>query len=282
MAMASESVNPNKRGLALAFVNLMSYAGLVPAPYVGSWLHAIYASYQKHFVFGAMLIAIAAIVRIAFLKETLQREAKREAYFKELMSKASQALKNARLRHLIIFGAIYAFSANLTIGVQGLWVLYATEVGKLTSSDIGLWGAIYQACFMAIMMPAGKLIDKIGFKKMLIIGIPIEALASALFIYARGLIQVTLISAMDAIFSSIDIVALQVAIATTSPSEYRAGALSLYSSAFYGASSPSTYIGGSLYAYNKQTPFLLSAGLEALTALLLLRMSKGGRQANST
>ena len=274
MAMASESATPSRSGSALAFINLFSYAGLVPAPYLGSWLYMVYSSYQKLFAFGAILIAIAAIVRALTLRETLPKRTRPAIYMSEMKAKISIALKNTKLRWLVAFGGVYAFSANLTMGVYGLWILYASEVIGLSSHDIGLWGSIYQACFMATMLPAGKLIDKVGFKKALLICIPLEALASALFIHARGLAQVVAISLIDAISSSIDLVALQTSIALTSPIEYRAGALSLYSSVFYGSSAPSTYVGGHLYTYAKHMPFITSALLQALSAILLAFLLK--------
>jgi len=277
LAMTAESVDPSRRGMALSMLNLLSFAGLVPAPYVGSWLHAFYGSYQQLFAVSAMLTSLMAVSRL-ILRETLPLESRGKPSLRSIKLKMLDALSSSRdLKGVLVLSGLYSFSSSLTMGIYGLWILYATEVAGLSTEELGLWGAIYQAAFMLTVLPAGRLADKVGFKKMLFIGIPVEALSCLAFAYARGLPLVASVSIFDAVGSAMNIIALEVAVAHLSDSAHRAGALSLYSAAYYGSSAPASYVGGHIYSYSKSMPFILSASLQTLSIATLIVLSRGSR-----
>jgi MFS family permease len=188
-AMIADSLPPEKRGMGFSIVTLISTASTTPGPIVAALLCSSLGLMTGMRVAYAMLVLLfltAAVLRTLYLKETLEvREGFKVA---ELLRNYPIALRESvavfkRLpRSLVFLVLTAAMSAFAFSAIYPFMPVYA--IRELLVSEV-LWGLMLTTIpitTIASSIPAGKLIDKVGRKKPLLIATASFALSAYLFV----------------------------------------------------------------------------------------------------
>jgi MFS family permease len=175
MAIVADSVPKEKRGMAFSLINLIASVSTTPAPLLAGVLYArmgLIPSMRLSYGVALAGFLIAALLRIR-LKETVEKPEKFNA--RDVVQTLPSSMRGSwgvwKLlpRDAFIFFIAHLFT-NFAIGLfQPVMTLYI--VNDLGIDPIAL-SYIMTAMFVTmiiIAIPSGKLIDKIGRKKPLLI-----------------------------------------------------------------------------------------------------------------
>jgi len=192
MAMMADSLPPEKRGMGFSIVTLISTASTTPGPIVAAFLCSTFGlmpGMRIAYAMVVLLFLVAATLRVLYLKETLVRfEAHKGFSAAELLKSYPIALKESLValrrlpRSLSFLALVVAMTSFGFFAVYPFLPVYAIRV---LSVDEVLWGLILVTVpitTVAFSIPAGKLIDKIGRRRPMMIAVASFALSAYLFV----------------------------------------------------------------------------------------------------
>jgi len=210
-AMMADSLPPEKRGMGFSVLNLIMSVSTTPGPIVALALVATFGSnwgMRIAYLIVTVLYLIAATVRLK-LKETMQNTEKMNigealrSYPKALKEGVTVWKKVPRsMLYLFFSELIVRLSFAMTQMLLLLYAFYVIQIGGMpnpalpAASDPALqlarinWGYVMTAlfiCMIAFAFPIGKLLDKIGRKKPLIISNILVVPAILIFVYGNYL-----------------------------------------------------------------------------------------------
>ena len=187
IALRYDSVPSEKRGFGFALTEFLPGIVSLPAPFI-----AIYLVLKNGTVGGmriayliAFALGIAAAVVWLFLKETLpQRNDKKASFYSDFKKEYSEAIRFIfkKMRSVALLYILFNFAYT---GAGPFFSIYAKSF--LNLGDFG-WGVMYAVSFIlsfTLLIPIGLVTDKIGEKRMLLVGIGFLSLFS--LIYASAL-----------------------------------------------------------------------------------------------
>jgi len=188
-AMISDSLPPEKRGMGTSITQLIGSVSTTPGPAIAAFLYGVYGSIDGMRISYGIVIALflmAAALR-SNLKETISNPPKISA--KEILKAYPASLKESfKVWKVVPKSTFYLFLAFLVGGfsiamIQTFTVVYAVE-------DLGLsrpeWSLVLMVLFVAMIalaIPIGKLVDKVGRKIPLLLSYVFGVPAMLLFIY---------------------------------------------------------------------------------------------------
>jgi len=199
-ALVADSTPPEKRGLGFSIINLLHYIS-VPSPIIAGVLAVqlgLIPGMRIAYLIVTVAFLVAAILRLRF-KETLKTTVEGNPLtgairnFPKSINESVRTLKTASHPMLFLFAsfAIYNFawfmcSLNL--------IFYATDVMNIQDFEWATFMAWFSVVNILAALPCGKIIDRFGRKKPLM-------LAWFLFIpgligFVYGNIVITLVSFM--------------------------------------------------------------------------------------
>lgn len=293
-AMMADSLPPEKRGLGFSILNLIMSVSTTPAPVVALALVTTFGSEFGMRIAYTIVVALyfaAATVRLK-LKETMKNVGK--VNFKEVMYSYPKALREGiGVWKVVPRSMLFLFLSEMITRssfsmIQTLFLVYAFYVlqiggpptpGVLPQEDPALqiarikWGYVMTALFICMVisaLPAGKLVDKAGRKKPLILSHFLTVPAMFLFIYGN---YPTLFVAMPlAGFSMLlGFSSYQSLFADLVPQEHRGKVTGSMNFFTYIAMAVGGALGGLLYEkIAPQLPFLLVATLALPSIVLVL------------
>ena len=262
-AMTMDSLPPENRGMGFSIINLITSVSTTPAPLIAGLLYARFGlvpSMRMGYAFVVVAYLAAAVLRLR-LKETVREP--RRIDRRELLGVYPRAISESlRVWREVPRSAFVLFLSNIVMMfslamIQPIFVLYAVE-------DLGIgpvnWSLIMTTLFVsmiALAIPCGKLIDKFGKRRPLLLAYPLMVMAMLLFVYGdlvRLYVAMPLVGLMQILFYS----AASALNADLVPKEHRGKVAG--SSSFFRliAMSAGQLIGGVLYeSISHQTPFLL-------------------------
>ncbi|UCB60087.1 MAG: MFS transporter [Candidatus Bathyarchaeota archaeon] len=189
MAMISDSVPSERRGMGFGLIMLITSASTTPGPFVAGLLYNQFGLVQGMRISYGIVVALflaAAILRTLRLQETVTDA--RRPRLSELFRSYPVALKESfevwkkvpsSMFYLFLSGVIVAFGFAM---VQLYLVIYAVEELLI---DEALWPLILTALFVtmiALAVPMGKIIDKFNRKLPLLAAYAIFGASMWLFI----------------------------------------------------------------------------------------------------
>jgi MFS family permease len=262
MAMISDSLAPERRGMGISIIQLIASVSTTPGPAVAALLYNVYGSINgMRISYGivVVLFLVAAALR-SMLRESIADPRKISA--RELLNSFPASMKESfKVWAVVPRSMFYLFLANLFGGfsftlIQAYTVLYASE-------DIGLsrpeWALVLIVLFIAMItlaLPVGKFIDKIGRKIPLMTSYVILVPAVLLFVYGdfvRLLIAMPLLGlAQLLMFSSYSAL-----MADLVPKDQRGKVVGFTQFFGYIAMAVGILAGGVLFTTNHQLPFFL-------------------------
>lgn len=294
-ALFADSLPPEKRGVGFSIVNLIMSVSTTPAPLLAMFLVATYGpvlGMRIAYVIVTVFYFAAAVVRLK-LKESL-RNAERLNLKEAILSFPHSLREGINVWRHVPRSTFYLFLSRLILGsafvmCQPLFQIYAfyvLQIGGQPKPDRFLpqedpalqtariyWGYVMLAVVISMIVfsfPVGKLIDKIGRKKPLILAGILLIPATLLFVYGNytllflslpifGLAQLLTFSSFQALFA--DLVAQDKRGKAT-------GSMNFFSYIFMAIGG---LAGGLLYdKVSPQLPFLLIPILSVPSTLLVL------------
>ncbi|MCS7124202.1 MAG: MFS transporter [Candidatus Bathyarchaeota archaeon] len=293
-AMMADSLPPEKRGIGFSVLNLIMSVSTTPAPVVALLLVATFGpelGMRVAYTIVVVLYLAAATVRLK-LKETMRNVEKLS--LKDAIRSYPKALKDGiNIWKMVPRSMFFLFLSEMITRasfsmIQTLFLVYAFYVlqiggpptpGTPPQQDPALqiarikWGYVMTVLFICMVfsaIPAGKLIDKAGRKKPLIVSHLMIAPAMLLFIYGS---YPTLFIAMPiAGFSMLlGFSAYQSLFADLVPQEHRGKVTGFMNFFTYIAMAVGGALGGFLYEkVSPQLPFILVTVLAIPSTILLV------------
>ena len=237
-ALFADSLPPEKRGMGFSIVNLIMSVSTTPAPLIAMFLVATYGpvlGMRIAYTIATIFYFAAAIIRLK-LKESMRNVEKLNLM--DAIRSIPQSLKEGiNVWRQVPRSTFYLFLSRLILGAslamcQPLFQVYAFYVLQIggqpnpalsPQEDPALqtariyWGYIMIAtviCIMILSFPVGKLIDKIGRKKPLILAGILLIPGTLLFIYGNyltlyisfpivSLAQLLMFSSFQALFADL-------------------------------------------------------------------------------
>jgi MFS family permease len=285
LAMMLDSLPPERRGTGFNFQAVIISLVSLPAPLIAAVLvlsNGRFISPQSdlamRLAYTIVLAAflIAATLRIK-LKETLppNGELPRRKILDAFRRYPECARECWKVWGKVPRSAFYLFMTStvmnsLVVACQLYFILYATQVLKITESQ---WAVVMAFMYLSIAIPvilAGLRMDSVGRKRFLVLGYLLHVPAMILFITA-DFYMLLVAFALFGLGHMLSVNSSQVILGDLVPRELRGKAVGFIQFFMYLAQALVYVLVGFLYAYvSPQLPFLLLAATAIPLALLVV------------
>ena len=256
------------RGFAFGVHKALDKSGAVLGPLIAygllRWLGDGEATYRILF-WVALVPAVLAVVALALIKDQPAPERSRENIL-ETIKLLSPAFK----RYLMTAGVF-----SLAYFSFGFLLLRAHSVGFSVTDTVLLYALFNIACVIAAPL-IGKMSDRVGRPRMIMLGYGTYAFMSLGFAFANAKWQVLVLFVLYGIFYAID-EAQNKAFIADMEADRRASAMGLYNLVTGVVYLPASLIAGALWLLNPASAFLLAAAA-ALLALGMFAVMRPDRQ----
>jgi MFS family permease len=255
------------RGYSFGVHKALDKAGAVAGPLIAYWLLASRgesaASYRLLF-WVALGPAVAAVLVLWLIEDRPSAPRVRENLFA-----AWKTLSPAFKRYLVA-AAIF----SLAYFSFGFLLLRAQAVG-FSAKDVVLLYALFNVAFVVAAPAIGRLGDRIGRARIVVLGYVVYFAMSLGFAYATSKGQVVVLFVLYGLFFSIDEAQSKAYIADLEP-ERRATAIGIYNFVTGAIYLPASLVAGALWTVRPGLVFELAAALSiaALGAFLFLRRAR--------
>lgn len=210
-AIIMDSLPSDRRGMGFSIIYLIASVSTTPSPLIAGWLFSKFGLVPS-MRFGYTLVVaaflVAGVVRMR-LKETVkdpERIDRRELLgtYPRSIVESVRVWKEVPRSAFVLFisGIIMNFSLSLFMPVLVFWI-----VDDLGISEVS-WSFILTALFISMIVlaiPCGKLIDKVGKKKPLLLAYMLLLVVIPLFIYGdfyRLLLAMPMVGLLQILFHS--------------------------------------------------------------------------------
>lgn len=298
-ALVIDSTPPHMRGASMGKLVMGANLGMVIGPFAGGALYGIafYTlgfsegdSYRFPFYFTSILALVGAVLTWRYVTDAIApHEHKTKLSFRALLKPQgvdAQGLKN--LRVLYANAAMEGFAIS---GIGPLMVLFLTfKFPDLEVATIPLIVGLAMGLGVMIAYPSGRLADRIGKKKLFVVGGYVSFVGTILIPYGWALAPVILFLTMRSMAFQVASPALRALQADNVPEEIRGRLIGMLESMSNIGSVMGAPVGGLLWDYYHETsfstpialdgtviPFLVSGALGIFTVTLVLLMLRERR-----
>ena len=267
-AITAESIPPEKRGLGYALTNVLPSIPALFAPLLArelvnrfGFLRGVRLAYSIVVICGAL----AADVRLIYLKETLETGARARA--RELLSEVKRSfveMKNAwllmpkQLKMITVMLLISAFEEPL---FHLFLSFYAVDVVGISEADWALMAVAWSSVSLLVGIPLGRAVDAVGRKNALVLAYAIWLPPSLYLLFCRSFSELLIIMVLFALGGALFVPAIQALQADLSPKEARGRIMSLVGNLNLVAASISSAVAGALYDMDPTFPFITALAL---------------------
>jgi len=205
-AIVADSVPAEKRGMGFSLINLIASVSTTPAPLLAGYLMTrmgLVPSVRFSYVLVIFGFMVAALFRFR-LKETVENPER--INIREMLGTYPISIRESinvwrlvpRSAFILFLTSIFvAFTTGLFQPIFSVWIVNDLGIGRLEFSYIM---ASMFITMIILAIPAGKLIDKIGKKKPILLAFVLWAIAVPLMIYGdfwRLIISMTLVGVIQ-------------------------------------------------------------------------------------
>ena len=280
-ALLADSAPPGERGKSFGFHRAMDTSGAVTGLAIaalviylvqGGGLELSLKTYQWLVLIGIVPAILAVVILVKFVRE---RESK--------PSSVSHPRRGFNLIKLAAgfdtrFKIFLVIMALFTLGNSSdFFVVMRAQNLEVSVLHITLMLVLFNATYAAVALPAGKLSDRIGRKRVMAMGWGVYALVYLGFALAGEAWQVWLLFAGYGVYYGIAEGVARAFVADLVPAEKRVTAFGLYHGVVGLSLLPASLIAGWLWqAFSPEAPFFLGAGLAALAAIGMLLFIREG------
>jgi len=276
-AILADSIPPEKRGMGYAATNVVPNIPTIIAPATAGFLvetHGLVPGMRIVYTIVFFCLMAAAVIRLLFLRETLQNPQKiklgeMKAAFRNSIGAIAEALKYmpASLKFLTIAFLVSAFEEPMFRMFTSLYVFDVIRVSKI---EWGLVNTASVATTLILGFPLGKLIDRFGRRKSIILAYLLFVPSSVFFIFCGTFSQLLIIYLMFAIGGSILYPAYSALLADMIPKEKRGRIMGTIVTLNILATVPASALGGFLYGVSPAYPFVFAIILGTTVCLIIL------------
>lgn len=261
-SLISSLSDEKTKGYSFGFHKTLDKAGAILGPLIAYLFFTVYPQTLDMFItfFAFMLIpAILAVLILFLVKEKKTKTTRRESIF-EAYKTLSRNYKN-----YIMIAALFSISYFSF----GFLLLKAYEVGFGLNEVILLY-SLFNISFVLVSIPIGKLGDRIGREKIILMSYLIYAVMCIGFIVANSKMLVIGLFILYGVFYAIDEGQTK-AFITDLEKEKKGTAIGLYNFITGMAYLPASVIAGLLWSMNSAYTFVFAAfiSLIAFTAFLI-------------
>lgn len=279
-AMLMDSIPEERRGTGFGIVFLIHAVSTTPAPLIAGLLYArlgLVPSLRLGYTLAFLLFASAAVFRIR-LKETL-RDPVRMSWAELLRTIPNSVVENIKVWSRVPRSAFAIFMVNVMdifsfSMIEPVLLLYIVHDLGISPGEWALLATFLFIVMIVISIPGGKLIDRVGRKRPLLLSY-LAVLPAVLLVLHGDLARLFLALPLLGLVRVLRGSALQALIADLVPTEERGKASGFINFFNLTSSSLGMLVGGSLYDRVSHTlPFTLQPILAIPSAFLTLMFVK--------
>lgn len=273
-AMIADMVRVEERGLAFGFHRAMDHAGAVIGPLLGYMILLFFAhdknaptanDYTKVFLIASIPAFCAVMVAAFFVRETYVAKAEGIDGPTSLQRLSLRGF-DANFKRFLIIVALFTLSNSS----DAFLLLRAREAGVSVATIPLLWAALHVSKVLSSLI-GGDLSDRIGRKRLIASGWLLYAAVYAGFAFVSTTGAAWALFLIYGIYFGLAEGAEKAMVADLVGAKQRGTAYGLYNLAFGITVFPASLLMGELWNLRgARTAFLVSAGLGAVSALLLL------------
>jgi len=170
--------------------------------------------------------------------------------------------ENRALLYLLVGRCLEAFGFGIALFL--IVILAYEQTNSVTFA--GLAVSIYQIVMVVFQAPIGRIADKYGRKRLILLGIAIHALATFLIGVSNSILMLLALRALQGLGASLEGPASQALVADLVPHEKRGSVMGQYSTMINLGWFVGPVVGGVIAdAFDVRAPFLICSGLVALS-----------------
>jgi MFS family permease len=269
--MLAESVPRARLGGAYGLLQAMDSAGAIAGPLLAL---ALLPHFGLRGVFWAAAVpGLACIVVIAlFTREPQAKSNGSSARGSETRATPSSGAAVLSARYYYILFAVCLFSLGNS---SDMFLVLRAQSAGIPASHAPLLGLVFNLTYTAFSWPAGKLADRVSKYALVASGYAVFAIVYAVFAYAPSRAALWMMMAFYGLFYAFTAPVLKTVVASSVPAEARGRAFGIFYFVTSVAALLSSILTGELWkGYGAELPFLLSAALAAISAVLVLLAPK--------
>ncbi len=276
MAYVGDIVKEKDRGKAMGLYTLMFATGSAIGPMMGGLISTRYGLAMPFFITSLMAL-LSGLTLLFGLKESFIPGEQVDKISKKL-PKASFLRPYQYLKSITpypqTFLGISVGSFTLYFGLAALFPMlpiYGMGVLGLSSFEIGILFTVMGVVQMVFMFPSGCIADRVGHKKMIVIGAFIAAVFAGLIVLAVGFYSIIFIVAIYTMGRSISKPSIPALVTSLTPISKRGRGMGIYT--FF---ENFAWAGGSIASgmisdlFGKQYPFIFAMIIGIIGTVIII------------
>jgi len=278
-AILADSVPPEKRGMGYAAVNVIPNIPTIVAPVIAGILvetYGIVSGMRIVYTIIFFCMMAAAIVRLLFLRETLENPQKIQlgafkVAFRDSLGAIREAWKDMpkTLKFVTVAFLVSAFEEPM---FRLFTALYVLDVVGVNMMEWGIINTAWVGTTLIFGFPLGKVVDIIGRKKSILFAYLFFIPSTLLFLTSRSFTQLFIVYLLFGVAGCLLMPAYNALLADLIPKEKRGRIMGTIVTLNILATVPASALGGFLYGASPVYPFILTMTLGATVSLIILFM----------
>ncbi len=275
-AIEADSLPPGKRGLGYSLIWVMPGVPAFLGPVVSGYMVERYGLVPgMRVVYAVVLVCVLAVagIRWRYLEETAGEEdalGRRElaASFTEALGSIREAWRGMgrEIRYLTLVYLLVSLEYPL---FDTFYSLFAYDVVGVTGLEWGLISTIGSISLVAVGYPAGKIVDRIGRKRSMLLAYLFSTPVLIGFMAARGFAQMVVVDVLFRVSMSIFFPAMMALRADIIPREMRGRVMDLMGTLRSLVMVPAAAVFGYLYEVNRAYPYMIGVAIEVVTVAII-------------
>jgi MFS family permease len=283
-AILADSVPKEKRGMGYAAVNVIPNIPTIIAPLIAGLLvqtYGIIPGMRIVYTIIFFCILTAALIRLLFLRETIEKPQKIQlgelkVAFKDSLGAIREAWREMPTT-LKFVTAAFLLSAFEEPVFRMFTALYVLDVVGIAEMEWGIVNTAWVATTLIFGFPLGKVVDKIGRKKSILISYTIFIPTTLIFLTSGSFTQLFIAYLLFGIAGCLIMPAYSALLADLIPKEKRGRIMGTIVTLNILATVPASALGGILYGTSPIYPFILTMSLGTTVSLIILLAVKEPR-----
>jgi len=278
-ALFADSIPSNRRATYFSLLNITISLPYYVAPLLGGYLLGKYGfmyGFKRGLILSIFLIIVGASIRLC-LHETIKNNANKNGFsintFKETLLDTFKFIRklNKTPRLLLCIQFLDRFTLGLT---NYLIIFYVLEVVGLSISQYSYALTIFGMICTALSFPAGKIADKKGWTKTLLLTFLAYSFLNIFFIFCYSFAYLLVIWSFSALFYALHMSSWKALTVDVIKLEERGRYSALMEMVGQISFMVSSLLGAVLYTFLKPLPWCLSAILDIFIFGVLLKVDK--------
>jgi len=276
-AIEADSLPPGRRGLGYSLIWVMPGVPAFLGPVASGYLVERYGLVPgMRVVYAVVLVCVLAVagIRWRYLEETAGEEeelGRRElvASFRESVWSIREAWRgmDREIRYVTLVYLLMSLEFPL---FQTFYSLYAYDVVGVTGLEWGLISTIGSVALILVGYPAGKIVDRIGRRRSMLLAYLLSTPTLLGFMAARGFTQMAVVNVVFQVSTAFFFPALNALRADMVPREKRGRIMGLMGTMRSIAMVPAATVFGYLYELNRAYPYMIGVAIEVVTVTIIL------------